>query len=192
MKEVIKKLDEARKFIKNSDLKKSGKAGNFAYYTPEQVSTLVYQACNKTNLFHHFNLIKVDDVMQGVLTIYDLDSDDSIEFVQITDMPEMRNTNDAQRIGGAVTYTNRYMLMTAFNIVENSLDFDAVEQVKETFQGEQISTKPKGNIANALQLIQMAKDSAQLTNVKVKLNDLYWTTEETLEIKRTLTDKKDI
>jgi len=132
-KTILKKLQEARELIKHSDLKKSGRNtySDYDYYTPEQVNKLVHDAEQKTGLIHIFNLIRSEFGITGYLKIIDIESGNEIEFIQASDIPKITATNIAQQIGGAVTYTNRYMLMTAFDIVDNNLDFDAKDNRKK-------------------------------------------------------------
>lgn len=63
-------------------------------------------------------------------------------------MPEIKATNAAQQMGGCMTYTRRYMLMSLFGIVENALDFDS--QDNRTKQ----PVKPKGKAIPSEKAIQ--------------------------------------
>ena len=130
---IYEKLQKAREFIKNSDLKKSGynDYSKYSYYTPEQVDKLVHEACKDVKLLNLFSLKKNKHGYYGELTLIDLeDEKGEIVFIQSTDIPVIKATNVTQQIGGAVTYTNRYMLMTAFDIVDNNLDFDTPQEKK--------------------------------------------------------------
>jgi virulence-associated protein VapD len=128
---IHEKLQQAREHIKRLDLKKKGynNYSGYSYYTPEQINDLVYRACKEVGLLTKFDLKRDQFGMYGELTIYSLDDKSSIlpelTFTQATDVPKITATNIAQQIGGAVTYTHRYLLMTAFDIVENDLDFDS-------------------------------------------------------------------
>lgn len=125
--EIYKKINTARKIIKSYNLKKSGRNtySNYDYFTPSQIANLVSDACIETRLFHKFDLKKNELGMYGELTIVDLESpENTLIFTQITDIPNITATNVAQQIGGAVTFTKRYLLMTVFDIVQDSLDFD--------------------------------------------------------------------
>ena len=130
MKEILKQLSEARAYIKTNALKKDGRNdfSKYDYFTPEQVDTMVYKACRENGLLTKFDLVRTSLGLNGVLTIYDIASGESIEFEQATDIPVLKATNTTQQFGGAVTYTNRYLLMTAFSIVDNNEDFDSQEQ----------------------------------------------------------------
>ena len=145
---IYKKLQEARNHIKSMDLKKQGfnSYSKYNYYTPEQINHLVNTACNKFNLLPKFDLVRNEHGLQGILTIIDLDGTDlipEIKFTQATDIPQIKATNITQQIGGAVTYTQRYLLMTAFDIVDNNLDFDTDK-----------NDKPKDSTGNQLIYIE--------------------------------------
>jgi len=132
-KSIFQKLQEAREVIKQSKLKKAGTNtySKYDYFTPEQVNQLVYEAEKKTGLFHKFDLVRSETGLHGRLVIISLETNENTEFIQATDIPSITATNIAQQIGGAVTYTNRYMLMTAFDIVDNNADFDSHDNRKQ-------------------------------------------------------------
>lgn len=124
---VLRKLQDARRIIKEMKIKKEGKNqySGYDYFTPEQINRMVWTAEDKTGLVHLFQLLKKESGYVGTLEISDIESGEFITLYQATDIPEIKATNAAQQIGGAVTYTLRYMLMTAFDIADNSLDFDS-------------------------------------------------------------------
>lgn len=132
MKNLLTKLSNAKAAIKNSGAKKQGKNdfSKYNYFTPEQVEQLVFDACLKEKLLTKFDLVRIDGEPTGQLNIYDLKTGDKITFEMATAIPEIKATNVAQQIGGCLTYTERYLKMTAFGIVENSLDFDTTENTE--------------------------------------------------------------
>ena len=178
---IYEKLQKAREFIKNSDLKKSGynDYSKYSYYTPEQVDKLVHEACKDVKLLNLFSLKKNKHGYYGELTLIDLeDEKGEIVFIQSTDIPVIKATNVTQQIGGAVTYTNRYMLMTAFDIVDNNLDFDTPQKKKipKTNEPEKPwlnhldkkTKQPTPQWVNVLEAIQGGK----LTNI-AKVREYY-------------------
>ena len=125
--EVYKKISQAIQEIKKSDLKKAGRNtfSNYDYYTPDQISVLVTTACNKLNLLPMFNLKRNELGITGELTIINLDKERDVAIYEMASaIPEIKATNIAQQLGGAMTYTKRYMLMNVFDITDNTLDFD--------------------------------------------------------------------
>ena len=124
---VPKKLLAARASIKKTKMKKGGTNdySKYDYFTPDQVANLVNAACQKEGLLTMFNLEKDDIGYFGRLLTTDVDTGDVIESVMRTEIPEIKATNATQKMGGAYTYTKRYMLMNEFDIADNNLDFDA-------------------------------------------------------------------
>jgi hypothetical protein len=132
--ETLKKLNKAIELIKGKNLKKKGKNtfSKYDYYTPDQVSELVIGACHEIKLFPKFDLKRNELGIMGVLSIYDIESDESpVVFEMASDIPSIKATNVSQQLGGAMTYTKRYLLMNAFDIADNNLDFDTTENTKK-------------------------------------------------------------
>src|SRR6056297_3447124 len=132
--EILSKIQQARQKIKQSDLKKSGwnDYSKYAYYTPEQVEKLVHDACYELNLFNKFDLIRSEEGLMAILTVYDLETQETIDFKIATEIPEIKATNAAQQLGGAVTYSERYLKMIAYEIKDNNLDFDTPKKPSES------------------------------------------------------------
>ena len=127
MKELVKKIANAKKEIKESKLKKEGKNtySNYEYFTPSQIEYLVQSVCNSNQLMTKFDLKRNELGVFGVLTIFDLETGESLNFEMATAIPEIKATNIAQQLGGCVTYTERYLKTSAFGITDNNLDFDS-------------------------------------------------------------------
>ena len=148
MKEILKKLAEAKQRIASQKITKEWKNtfSNYSYFTPEQVNWLVQNVCNELKLFTKFDLIRDEQWIEWQLTIYDIESDDNITFIWATAIPEIKATNVAQQIWWCMTYTERYLKMTAFWIADNSLDFDTTENTAKTVKSEKkpeaTATKP--------------------------------------------------
>jgi len=131
---VLPKLNEARQLIKEMELKKQGHNdySNYDYFTPEQVGSMVYGACKKTKLLTTFDLLKDENGYFGALKIYDLEGTGVLEFKMATAIPDIKATNITQQIGGAMTYTERYLKMSAFDIQDNNLDPDSQDHRQES------------------------------------------------------------
>jgi len=129
---IYEKLQQARDFIKSQKIDKDGmnEFAKYKYFKPTYVSNLVYTACKQSGLITKFDLIRDQFGLTGLLTIYTVSDEkdfipETIEFKMATDIPQIKATNITQQIGGAVTYTQRYLEMVAFGIVENDADFDS-------------------------------------------------------------------
>lgn len=130
MKTLLKKLQSAKAQIKATKLKKAGynDYSKYYYFLPEQIEQLVYDACNDNGLFTKFDLVRNEHGETGCLTIFDIESGETINYEMATAIPEIKATNVAQQLGGCVTYTERYLKMSAFGISENTLDFDTPQK----------------------------------------------------------------
>ena len=127
MKEVSKKLLEARKLIATTPIKKEGNNSysKYDYFTPSQVSELVTKACQATGLLTMYSLENTEFGYEGHLAVLDTESGETLSFTMATAMPEITATNAAQKLGGMATFNERYLKMSVFEIVDNNLDFDA-------------------------------------------------------------------
>ena len=133
MKELLQKLSNAKLEIKETKLQKGGwnDYSKYAYFTPDQIEFLVSQACKNNKLLTTFDLIRNELGIYGELTIYDIESANELILKMATDIPQIKATNTAQQLGGCVTYTERYLKMSAFGITDNQLDFDVTPQGKK-------------------------------------------------------------
>lgn len=141
MKTILSKMAKAKAAVKSNKMKKEGrnKYSEYDYFTPSQVEKLVDDACTELGLLAHFDLIRNELGITGELTVYDVESGESLVWKMASAIPEIKATNIAQQLGGAMTYTERYIKMTAFGIVDNSMDFDTSEATKRTAE----ESKPK-------------------------------------------------
>ena len=124
---LIEKIAKCKAEIKESKLKKEGynKFSNYNYFTPSQVEMLVNQVCNNNKLLTKFDLIRDNLGIFGKLTIYDCESLEKLEYIMASAIPDIKATNISQQLGSAVTYTERYLKMSVFGIVDNNLDFES-------------------------------------------------------------------
>jgi hypothetical protein len=127
MKNILLNLAAAKTWVKKAGVKHSGynKYSEYSYYTPSQIEDLVGKACEIFGLLTVFSLVRSELGIVGVLDIYHTESGETLQLEMAIDVPEIKATNKAQQYGGAMTYAERYLKMTAFGIVENSSDFDA-------------------------------------------------------------------
>jgi len=182
MKEIYIKLANCKKFIKESSVKKEGRNAysDYDYFTPQQIEKLVFDACTKESLITHFNMIKNEFGISGNLNVICLDTGNSIQFTMVTDIPQIKATNISQQLGGCMTYTERYLKMTAFGIVENSLDFDANNDT----QKEEPKTEPIGIILqNAILEMQKCKTLDEVKSI--------WSKYKAIQNEKTFIDKKE-
>jgi hypothetical protein len=164
MKELLKKIAQAKKEIKESKLKKEGKNtySNYEYFTPSQIEYLVQSVCNSNQLMTKFDLKRNELGVFGVLTIFDLETGDSLNFEMATAIPEIKATNIAQQLGGCVTYTERYLKTSAFGITDNNLDFDSQDNRPKVDHSKILSDISKIN--NESELYEYHKQELKSTS----------------------------
>ena len=152
---IYEKLQRARELVKRQELKKDGKNAfaKYDYFTPSMVNGIVSSVCGETQLLPIINL-KQDALGYLVtLELVDIDSPEHvINFEMRTDIPSIKATNLTQQMGGMFTYASRYICMSVFEIVDNSLDFDAHDN-KETNMSKAIDyiKKSKNEELDAIQ-----------------------------------------
>jgi hypothetical protein len=166
MKNILHALSKAKSEIKNTTLKKGGRNtySNYEYWTPEQVEKLVHDACNSNGLITIFCLKRNEFGEYGQLEIYHIESSERIEMSMATAIPQITATNATQQLGGCMTYTERYLKMSAFGIHENDLDLDSKDNTKNdlpwlnpTDQKWKDAVSKKTDIKIVLQYFKMSK-----------------------------------
>jgi len=123
---IYQKLQEARINIKNQELKKKGwnDYSKYAYYTPVQINEAVFIACREVKMLTKFDLLRNEFGLYGKLTLICLDDGSELSFELATNVPQIKATNTTQQMGGANTYTLRYINMNVFDISSDDLDPD--------------------------------------------------------------------
>lgn len=168
---IYTKLANAKNTIALKKTEKKGRNdySKYKYFTPEQVEEIVHEACLDNDLLTMFSLKRDAYGEYGVLTIVDLTSEtnEKLEFVAATWIPEIKATNIAQQLGGAMTFTERYLKMTAFGIYDNSLDPDTTENTEKRVKAEEKKTE------------EVRFNSEEFTNF-VKVKDDYKTATDAL------------
>lgn len=183
MKNLKVKLLNARKEILETKIKKEGRNSfsKYDYFTPSQITALVTKACIDNSILTMFRIEKINEDMIGVLDVLDLESDSKLTFTMITAMPDIKATNITQKLGGLVTYTQRYLETIAFGITDNNLDLDNQDNSKEkevkkpTLTTERFEKAlkeiKKGNTTKEVVMSKFSLSESQLNiiNLKVKL-----------------------
>lgn len=132
MKNVLKKLFLAKASVSQMTIKKDGSNSfsKYEYFTPEMVNKIVQTVNEEQWLFTAFSLKRNEFWVYGVLTVFDIESGESMDFEMASEIPEIKATVGTQQLGWCVTYTERYLLMSIYGIKDNSLDLDSDEQAK--------------------------------------------------------------
>ena len=166
-KAIYKKIADARKHVKQTPHKKEGwnEYSKYKYFTPEQVEQIVYEACAETGLLTMFSIVSDNNGHpHGELKIIDIETGEYDRAVMYTAMPSIKATNATQQAGGAMTFTERYLKMSAFGIAENSLDFDSQDNRKSENNIYQTYDDYKKRISNCNSLDVLRKIYSEVTH----------------------------
>lgn len=176
---VYQKLQLARVELQDLNLKKSGQNdfSHYSYYELGDFLPAINTLCKKHGLATVFSIINEDfksgETLQlkevAHLTIINLeDNEDFIVFRSPTAEVEIGKKKDnsggaqpIQNLGGKITYLRRYMLMTAFEMVES----DIVEQISKQL-AEDVDP-------GDLKLIEDSKTEEELVKVYKELQKTY-------------------
>lgn len=192
MKNILKKLAEAKKSIASQKITKEWKNtySNYSYFTPEQVASIVQKACEEFWLFTKFDLIRDEQWIEWQLTVYDIDTEEYMTFIWASAIPEIKATNVAQQIWWCMTYTERYLKMTAFWIADNSLDFDTTENTEKTAKAQaKVETKKETKRFNKEQLDNLRNNTEYLKKFDTSdallkdINKLWYSIREDMKLK---------
>jgi len=174
MKNVLKKLAKAKNDIKAMEIKKEGRNSysKYDYFTPGQIEGMVSKVCGDNGLLTMFSLVHDNqNNLQGHLSIIDTDSSESYEIAMATAMPEIKATNAAQQLGGCMTYTERYLKMSAFGITDSNLDFDNSNGLEKKSSNEDlISANQLSIIENLIQTSSISEKEKE--KIESALNDM--------------------
>jgi len=132
MKNVITKLALAKTAIAASKMKKEGynEYSKYHYFTPEQIKAIAHEQCDKHGLFTKFDMERSEHGVHSTLTIIDIETMEAIVYKAATEIPAITATNAAQQHGGAMTFSERYLIQFAFGMADNSLDPDSKDNTK--------------------------------------------------------------
>lgn len=183
---IYEKLAKAKQQIANTEMKKAGKNSfsNYDYFTPEQVSMLVQKACDDNKMITLFSLKRNEFGEYWVLQVIDIEDWWEITVEWATAIPEIKATNVAQQIWGCMTYTERYLKMSLFWIIDNNLDFDTTENTKKNAANWWLKKMTdsdyakleasKGQFKTADELVKAAKTKYIVDQVlEAKIRSLY-------------------
>ena len=105
------------------------------------------EVCEETKMLPLTNLKRNEFGLYQELTLVNMeDIKDTIVFELATEKGEMKATNEAQRMGGTDTYSERYIKMKVFQIKDNNMDFDS----QDNRPAVKPASKPAYNTVNDL------------------------------------------
>ena len=120
---LFQKIQKIRVELQEMDLKKSGinKYAGFKYYELADFLPELNKLCDKYGVC---NCISFTDEI-ATLTIYDCESETTLQFTSPMRELELKGCNKIQGLGGVETYSRRYLYLTAYEIVEDDFS-DAI------------------------------------------------------------------
>lgn len=141
---VYKKLEQAKRELHNSQLKKDKKGYGYVYMNLDTIIPLIDNVCEKYDLSITTSIDYVGEQQLAITKVVDLETGESIDFKCPVDMfIESIKKNTAQNIGANMTYYRRYMLFMVFEVVEN----DEIDETK----GQDLETLDKKKAQQAKQ-----------------------------------------
>jgi hypothetical protein len=123
-KNIYWKIQQVKGKFLERNVKKSGKNkfANYSYYELADIIPNIIYLCNEQGLFTKFTFTKEE----ARLEIRNVEKPDEFEFyTSPMEELELKGANRIQALGGVETYQRRYLLMAAFDIIENDM-FDGV------------------------------------------------------------------
>jgi len=175
---IYQKIQKVRVELQDMKLKKSGQNQNFTYYELSDLLPAINELCLKHGLFTKFDITVKRGVEMATLNI--MEGDDKVIFSTPTAQVELPRGQAIQGLGAKITYMRRYMLITAFEIVEN----DMVDRLKLEMKGD-LSEEDKAKIAGAKNFKSLTKVCGELkqTYKATLIKPLYDKRKEELENK---------
>lgn len=136
---IYQKLQTARVELQNMKLKKSGKNQSMTYYELGDFLPAINSLGVKHDYMTRFSIIADKGQEKAILTVYSSsEPQEKIDFVMPTAEVDLPRGQKIQGLGAKITYMRRYMLMSAFEIVESDI-LDKIEiELKDEVKPEDI------------------------------------------------------
>lgn len=186
MKTIFQKIMNVRSAIKNTTIKKEGRNiySNYDYFTPGQIDQITFDECKKEGLFNKYDLKRTSLGLVAQMQVVEMETGESEIFELAMEIPEIKATNVTQQLGGAMTYSKRYLLMNIYDISDNSLDPDAQDKPK---QPENKPKQPESKAVSAKEVIELMKVQTTLEGVKK-----IWSDNKALQTNKEFIDAKEM
>lgn len=135
---IYAKLQKARVELQQMQLKKSGKNQSISYYELGDFLPAINALGEKYGFTTLFNIREDENGELATLKILDTEAEQPISTVFIcpTAEVELPRGQKIQGLGAKITYMRRYMLMTAFEIVESDMVDKLAIDLKDAISSE--------------------------------------------------------
>lgn len=143
---IYQKLIKARTDLQELELKKTGSNQSIKYYNLGDFLPATNHLALKYNFLYTFNIVSDRGKEKAVLTIINAsEPTEKIAFTTPTAEVSLPRGQAIQGLGAKITYLRRYMLMTAFEMVESdiveTIARDLTDEVELADQEKIIATK---------------------------------------------------
>ena len=131
---IYEKVQRVKEKLLDANIKKSGlnKYAGYSYYELSDFTPYIIRECNGIGLFTSISFTKELAILKIINTEK---PDEVLEYTSPMEDLELKGCNKVQALGGAETYSRRYLYMSAFDIIENDM-FDATVDNKESKKSE--------------------------------------------------------
>ena len=155
---IYEKLLKARCVLQEKKLKKSGENSysGFTYFELADFLPITNQIFSDIGLCPQFCL--KDDL--AVLTIYDTECENKIEFTTPTANAQLKGCTDIQSLGAVHTYLKRYLYLNALEIVES----DALDPLVGSDKIEEPKAEDDFEILSNIDTLQTSAEISKYFN----------------------------
>ena len=163
---IYEKLENARKIVADSDLKKSGKNQSFKYFELEDILPTIQKACRESKIMSFISF----ESDKATLTIIDLEKpEDKVVFTSPMVDSDLARMTKIQSLGANETYQRRYLYLTAFEIIEkeeNDLLYEDLNSHNLSKIKERIAPKIKNMIYTGRTQLEFLKCISKRISIK--------------------------
>ena len=135
---IYEKLQKCRVEIQQKAIKKTGKNNfsNYDYIELKDFLPFINESCERYKLCPIFNF--QED--KAALVVFNAENPhERVTFTTPIRIGNLKGCNEMQSIGGTQTYARRYLYFMAFEIVDNDLINQSVEDIEKDAQMEKIT-----------------------------------------------------
>lgn len=120
---IYEKMQHIKQEFLNKKVRKSGK-NKFAGYTYYELSDITPVLLELNNKYKVFTQISFDKELATLKIINVENPEEYLVYTSPMDELELKGCNKIQALGGVETYQRRYLLMSAYDIIESEM-FDS-------------------------------------------------------------------
>jgi len=126
IKNIYEKVQIVKQKFLEKNIKKNGenKFANYSYYLLNDIMPNIIELCNDVKLFTGFSF---DKELAELFIVNIENTTEQLKYTSPMEELALKGTNKIQSLGGVETYQRRYLLMAAFDIIENDM-FDCTNK----------------------------------------------------------------